>query len=153
MHLVERLEAEHRQFVKDLEDLREAVELAQGGMDPNAVLERMGRLVPLLRDEVGIHAEREETLLFPAMKERGANELIDLLLGEHRDVRALYTSLDETYEHWHTDPERPADVWANSALDLRGKFSAHMQKENIQLFPKAKRILPTDMLEDLTRRW
>jgi DUF438 domain-containing protein len=135
MHLIERLEGEHRDAVAALERLERACARALAGEGARTW---SGEREAALRAVCAIvhgHAESEQELVFPALGGEGMDALIATLTSEHAQVRALY----ERVRALADEGAAPA-AWVEPARALRGSLSLHMQRENLLVFPKARRL-------------
>jgi hemerythrin-like domain-containing protein len=107
---------EHTALLDEAYEVRKAL----GERDP-------ARAMALLRTLVGHldrHVHREETGIFPALRETGEYvEEVDALEGEHRDLDTALAGLDPGAPDF---AQRVAD-----SLDL------HVQRENLGVFPVA----------------
>jgi len=105
--------------------LDEAYEVRKALADRDLV-----RALQLLRTLVGHldqHVRREETGIFPAMRETGEFlDEVEALEGEHRDLDAALDGLD-----------LHAPDFAQRVTDLLHTLDLHVQRENLGVFPVA----------------
>jgi hemerythrin-like domain-containing protein len=94
----------------------------------------------LCRAEISIHFDAEERLVFPAARRFAElNSLVDELLTDHRDLRKAFGR---------------AEAQAMSVADLLNfstRLSAHIRKEERQLFERLQELLSREELDQLGR--
>jgi hemerythrin-like domain-containing protein len=92
----------------------------------------------IFEQEIRIHFEAEEKVLFPAAADHPElRSLIEELLGEHGVLR----------DYFHRATDGRLDL--KSLQDLATKLSAHIRKEERQLFEEMQRLLPPPELAAL----
>jgi hemerythrin-like domain-containing protein len=117
---------EHTALLDEAYEVRKAL----GEGYPARAMELLRRLVGHLDQ----HVRREETGIFPAIRETGEYvEEVDELEGEHRD-------LDEALEG--LDPHAPD--FAHRVTDLLHTLDVHVERENLGVFPVAIVTLGAD---------
>ncbi len=117
---------EHTALLDEAYEVRKAL----GGGEPVRAMELLRTLVGHLDQ----HVRREETGIFPAMRETGEFlEEVDELEGEHRDLEAALERLD---------PHAPD--FAQRVTDLLHTLDLHVQRENLGVFPVAIVTLGAD---------
>jgi hemerythrin superfamily protein len=102
-------------------------------------------LFPELDRELSIHAEVEEKVFYPAAKE--AERTRDLVLEsieEHKQIKLVLADLEQT--------DMTTDEWGAALKVLEEDVMHHVGEEENDLFPKVKKILSRDQLEDLGTR-
>src|SRR5438309_12045607 len=103
------------------------------------------KLFPELDRELSIHAEIEEKIFYPAAK--GAEPTRDLVLEsieEHKQIKMVLADLGQT-------DMRTAE-WTAGLKVLKEDVMHHVGEEENDLFPKVKKILSKEALEDLGTR-
>src|SRR5205807_10551125 len=103
------------------------------------------KLFPELDRELTIHAEIEEKIFYPAAK--GAEPTRDLVLEsieEHRQIKMVLADLEQT--------EMRTAQWAADLKVLKEDVMHHVGEEENDLFPKVKKVLSEEQLEDLGTR-
>jgi hemerythrin superfamily protein len=103
------------------------------------------KLFPELDRELSIHAEIEEKVFYPAAKE--AERTRDLVLEsieEHKQIKLVLADLGQT--------DMTTDEWGAALKVLEEDVMHHVGEEENDLFPKVKKILSRDQLEDLGTR-
>lgn len=117
---------EHTALLDEAYEVRKAL----GEGDPTKAMELLRRLVGHLDQ----HVHREETGIFPAIRETGEFvEEVDELEGEHRDLDAALAGLD---------PDAPD--FAQRVTDLLHTLDVHVERENLGVFPVAIVTLGAD---------
>ena len=92
----------------------------------------------LFETEIKIHFTAEEAVLFPtARKHRELVPLIEELLTDHADLRAFFTSAEA------------GEMSASELSEFAGKMSAHIRKEERQLFEQLQGLMSQDELSVL----
>ena len=141
MDLLTQLLAEHKDYVAKLTALAEAVEgIRANGRGPSD-LDTVDSLLAPFTTELDQHAAREEDFLFPKVLERAPDSIVPTMIEDHEKLRKISAVFGKWYPIWRQGDDSVYQTWADSALELRGVFSAHMQKENLIVFPLARRIL------------
>lgn len=127
------LKQDHR-TVKEL--FSEFEKLADGSRDEKE------RLFQEINEELTIHAEIEERLFYPAVREVKTDEAQDVVseaVEEHRIVKTLLEELSDM------DPGPQFDA---KMKVLRENVVHHAEEEEKEMFPQAKK-LPKEVLESL----
>ncbi len=150
MDLIERLTAEHQDYVFKLTTLAETIEGIRVNGRGGYFIETLDGLLLPLTTELDDHARREEEFLFPRLVDRVPDSPVPVMLTEHQAIREKSEIFGRWYPAWRDGDDSLFAVWSDAALDLRGLFSAHMQKENLILFPMARRVLTPDEIKTLT---
>jgi hemerythrin superfamily protein len=107
--------------------------------------ENRQKLFPELDRELSIHAEIEEKVFYPAAK--AAEPTRDLVLEsieEHKQIKLVLADLEQT--------DMTTDEWGAALKVLEEDVMHHVGEEENELFPKVKKILSRDQLEDLGTR-
>jgi hemerythrin superfamily protein len=103
------------------------------------------RLFLRLRDELLIHERMEEEVLYPALKNHPkAHDIVLEGYEEHHIADLIVEELDETD---YTD-----ERWSAKWKVLKESLEHHMEEEESDMFPKAKKIFDNDDLEALGAR-
>jgi hemerythrin superfamily protein len=102
-------------------------------------------LFPELDRELTIHAEIEEKIFYPAAKEaEPTRDLVLESIEEHKQIKMVLADLEQT-------DMRTAE-WAADLKVLKEDVMHHVGEEENELFPKIKKILSKEQLEDLGTR-
>ena len=94
-----------------------------------------------LADALAVHATIEEKHFYPAAKSGATEDLLREALEEHLSAKRLIADLLEC------DPED--DQFDAKVMVLREQIEHHIEEEEGELFPKVKKLLSGDELEDL----
>jgi hemerythrin-like domain-containing protein len=98
-----------------------------------------------LKQELDIHARIEETILYPALKE--AEETKDITLEafeEHGVVKQLLAELDEM--------PKDDESWGAKLKVLQENVEHHVEEEEGEMFPSARKVLSQQQIEELGTR-
>ena len=98
-----------------------------------------------LKNELDIHAQIEETILYPVLEK--AKETHDISLEayeEHRVVKQLLSELE-------SEPKN-AEEWTAKFTVLKENVEHHVEEEEGEMFKKARKVLSEEELEELGRR-
>lgn len=148
MDLIARLQAEHQEYVVQLTELAEVVEGIRVNGRGGYFIASLDALLEPLTTQLDAHAAREEAWVFPRLVERAPASQVPLMLDEHQAIRAHSARFAHWYPVWRGGDDAAYERWAAAALDLRGLLSTHMQKENLMLFPLARRVMTTAELSE-----
>lgn len=86
---------------------------------------------------------------FSRILERAPDSPIPVMLEDHEAIREASQGFARGYLLWRDGDDDAFNRWVTFAETLRGTFSAHMQKENLILFPLARRVLSADEIARL----
>lgn len=141
--LLQDLEREHADFVKQLERLHQLVGLLEPAAHRPAYLGSLGALLTTFPPAVRQHADVEEARLYPLMEgdlpaSLDAN-LLSTLRSEHRTVDALLSELSDRWTQVESGMVDAVPGLVKAAQSLRGTLSAHLQRENLLVFPRLRR--------------
>ncbi len=150
MDLIAQLIAEHQDYVFKLTALAEVIEGIRVNGRGDYFMATLDDLLDPLTTILDGHARREEEFLFPRILERSPDSPIPVMLAEHQVIREHSAEFGRWYRVWRAGDDAVYGKWTDSALALRGQFSAHMQKENLILFPLARRVLTGVEIQQLT---
>ncbi len=98
-----------------------------------------------LKKELDVHARIEETILYPALKD--PDETHDITLEayeEHAVVKQLLAELDEM--------SKDEEEWGAKLKVLQENVEHHVEEEEGEMFPKARKVLSEEEVEDLGER-
>lgn len=98
-----------------------------------------------LKQELDIHSQIEEQILYPVLKE--AKETHDITLEafeEHNVVKQLLAELDEL--------PKDAETWGAKLTVLKENVEHHVEEEEGEMFKKARKVLSSEQIEDLGTR-
>jgi iron-sulfur cluster repair protein YtfE (RIC family) len=98
-----------------------------------------------LKQELDIHSQIEEQILYPVLKE--AEETHDITLEayeEHNVVKTLLAELDEL--------PKDDETWEAKLTVLKENVEHHVEEEEGEMFKKARKVLSTEQIEALGAR-
>ena len=127
MTAIELLDSQHR----EVERMFKEIENAEDPEDKEALFED-------LADRLAIHTRIEEELFYPAVQERKTEEMVLEAFVEHTSIKRLLADLMES------DPAEPA--FDAQIKVLKEQVEHHVQEEEDQLFPAARRLMSNDEL-------
>lgn len=93
------------------------------------------------------HHEDEEQDLFPALRESGDAELLQVLAeleSQHARMDALWAALRARLESLDAQTQDPA--FARVVEDFAALYARHLETENAQVLPRARRLLDAERL-------
>ena len=151
MDLIAQLMAEHQAYVSKLTTLAEVIEGIRVNGRSDYFIATLDELLHPLTTELDDHARREEEFLFPRLLDRAPDSHhVPDMRAEHETIRGQSAAFGHWYRVWREGDNAAYRKWADPASDLRGMFSAHMQKENLMVFPWARRVLTENEINQLT---
>jgi iron-sulfur cluster repair protein YtfE (RIC family) len=123
------LETDHR----EVEDLFAKAEANSGAAK--------SQVVNKICQELTIHAQIEEQVIYPAMRAVGLDHLIDEAEQEHQKVKELVARLEGMDS---------ATAEADATLaELKADVSHHVEEEESTTFPRFRRAVDQNRLDDL----
>jgi hemerythrin-like domain-containing protein len=103
------------------------------------------RLFAQLKQELDIHAHIEETILYPALKQKAeTRDITEEGYEEHQEVKDLLAELEAT----PVDSEE----WSDMIMELRENVEHHVEEEEGEMFPKARQVLNEQQLNEIGTR-
>jgi len=107
--------------------------------------ENRQRLFPELDRELTVHATIEEQIFYPAAKEaEPTRDLVLESIEEHKQIKMVLADLEQT--------DKTTDVWGAALKVLKEDVMHHVGEEEHELFPKVRKVLSKQRLEDLGTR-
>jgi hemerythrin-like domain-containing protein len=98
-----------------------------------------------LKTELDIHAEIEETIFYPVLEKHEETRDITLEgIEEHRIVKELLAELDAM--------AKDDEVWTAKMTVLKENVEHHVEEEEGEMFPKARKALTEEEIETLGTR-
>ena len=95
--------------------------------------------------ELSLHAQVEEDIVYPVFeKKQETRQIIEESLEEHKEIESLLSDLREM-----PPDDESLEEWMSQLQELQEKVEHHVQEEEGQLFPKAKKIISKDEAEQL----
>lgn len=98
-----------------------------------------------LKSELDAHTHIEETIFYPELEK--ADETHDITLEafeEHRLVKQLLTELEKM--------DKGDEQWTARFTVLKENIEHHVEEEETDMFPKAKKVLGDERAEELGTR-
>jgi hemerythrin-like domain-containing protein len=135
VNAIDLLEQQHR----EVEELFEEIEGA--GENAKKTKERLCRE---LADALAVHAEIEEKLFYPESKQENTEEILRESVEEHLSMKRLLTDIVEG--------EVEDDQFDARIEVLKEQVEHHVEEEEKELFPKVRKALSREELEDLGTR-
>lgn len=110
-----------------------------------AAVKTRQQLFTQLKQELDLHAQIEETILYPALKQAAATrELTIEAYDEHQEVKDLLAEL----EGMSVEDEE----WETILSELKENVEHHVDEEENQMFPKSRQVLSEEQINDITER-
>ncbi len=135
MNAIDLLEQQHR----EVEELFEEFEGAGDG-----AVKTKERLCREISDALAIHAEIEEKLFYPESKQENTEEILRESVEEHLAMKRIVADLIDI---------GPADEQFDAKMKvLQEQVEHHVGEEEEELFPKVRKDLSKDELDDLGGR-
>ena len=129
MNAIELLKTQH----EEAKSLFRKIEKADG--------EQKQQLFEELADALAVHATIEEKHFYPATKNARTEELLQEAVEEHLAVKRVIADLLEM---------SPEDAQFDAKVSvLKEMVEHHVEEEEGELFPKVRRMLDAEELEDL----
>jgi iron-sulfur cluster repair protein YtfE (RIC family) len=98
-----------------------------------------------LKQELDVHAAIEEEIFYPAIKDADETHEITLeAYEEHAVVKQLLAELD-------SDP-KDTEEWKAKLTVLQENVEHHVEEEEDEMFPKARKVLSEEQIEQLGTR-
>jgi hemerythrin superfamily protein len=94
-----------------------------------------------LKSELDIHAQIEETILYPVLE---THDISLEAYEEHRIVKQLLSELD-------SEP-KDAEEWTAKFTVLKENVEHHVEEEEGEMFKKARKVLSEEEIEELGTR-
>ncbi|PNA05570.1 MULTISPECIES: hemerythrin domain-containing protein [unclassified Pseudomonas] len=136
MNAIDLLKTDHEKVKGILNQLSESTDRA---------LKKRAELLDKLELEITIHTQLEEQILYPAFKEAGGKEQDEMYYEakeEHRTVDSLVLP-----DLKSTDPSTPE--FAGRVKVVKELLEHHIEEEETEMFPQAKKLLGNTKLEEL----
>jgi iron-sulfur cluster repair protein YtfE (RIC family) len=122
--------------------------------EPSEAAEDLERIARGLDEDVTRHFAFEEAHLFPRLHEAGAGFMVDMLTGEHAEIRPLAESVRDTCRALAAGTVA-ASAWTAfqaEARDLIDRETFHIQKEEMGLLAALAQVLNAAEDADLADR-
>jgi hypothetical protein len=136
MTVFELLKKDHQKVSAIFEQIEQTTERA---------VKTREELFARLKTELDIHAELEEMILYPALKEFEESREIALEgIEEHRVVKTLLAELEAMAVS--------SEQWTAKLTVLKENVEHHVEEEEGEMFKKAREVLSREQIEDITAR-
>ncbi len=133
MDVLTTLHADHERVAQLFQQLLDTTERARQGRE---------ELFATLRRELMLHAEAEQEVFYPALKEEAeAADLVEEGIDEHEQAMELLDRLSETRKD---DP-----AFVNTLRELQQAVEHHVEEEERRMFARARETLGADELTEL----
>ncbi len=136
MNVIDLLKKDHEKVKTILEALKNTTE--------RSIKTREEKL-NILKKEFIIHAQFEEKVFYPSVK--AEDEIKNLVLEayeEHYEVKIMLKELDKLA----LDDER----WKARLTVIKENIEHHIKEEENDLFPKIKKLIPAEKLEEMAEQ-
>ncbi|ANF86774.1 hemerythrin domain-containing protein [Pseudomonas sp. M5A4_2d] len=136
MNAIDLLKADHEKVKSILTQLSESTDRA---------VKKRTDLLNKLEMEISIHTQLEEQILYPAFKAAGGKDEAEMYYEakeEHRTVDSLVLP-----DLKATDPTTPE--FAGRVKVVKELLEHHIEEEETEMFPKAKKLLGKAKLDQL----
>lgn len=136
MNAIDLLKADHEKVKAILTQLSESTDRA---------VKKRTDLLDKLEMEISIHTQLEEQILYPAFKAAGGKDEAEMYYEakeEHRTVDSLVLP-----DLKATDPTTPE--FAGRVKVVKELLEHHIEEEETDMFPKAKKLLGKSKLDQL----
>ncbi len=135
MNAIDLLEQQHREVEELFEEFDDAGEGASKTKE---------RLCKEISDALAVHAEIEEKLFYPESKQENTEELLRESVEEHLAMKRIVADLVES---------GPDDEQFEAKMKvLKEQVEHHVGEEEKELFPRVRKDLSRDELDDLGDR-
>jgi hemerythrin-like domain-containing protein len=102
-------------------------------------------MFPELDRELSVHAEIEEKIFYRATKEaEPTRDLVLESIEEHKQIKLVLADLEQT--------DMTTDVWGAALKVLEEDVMHHVGEEENELFPRVRKVLSKEQLQDLGAR-
>ncbi|MDN5869720.1 MAG: hemerythrin domain-containing protein, partial [Nitrococcus sp.] len=97
-----------------------------------------------LAHKLEVHAQLEEEIFYPALRDHGWDTRVDEAVADHESVHRLLLQIEQAGPG--------SDPWAQGLEELKTKVERHVHEEESEFFPKAQATLTARAQEDLYQR-
>ena len=132
LDVIKMLETDHR----EVEDLFAKAETTTGAAKQ--------QVVSKIASELTLHAEVEEQIVYPAMRQAGLNDLVEEAEQEHAKVKELVSRLEAM--------DGASDEVDGVLADLKADVQHHVEEEESEGFPKFREAVDQATLQELATR-
>ena len=134
METIRLLHGDHQHAVHRMSQLRQARDSAE-----------QRRLFRRLKDELEVHTRIEEEIFYPALRDPHERDLrVDESIADHKVFRALLLQMEQAVPG--------SEAWTRSLEILDSELEQHIEREERELFSKARASLTLEDQEQLFQR-
>ena len=154
-HPIHTMMEEHKMILGFLDRLREVLENLENAGDFEDVMEDVEFLIHIAEHlvEADRHHEREEDVLFPALKDHGIVEPPEIMKEEHDEMRPRKKELYEAARKWESfEYEEFVRKVKEPAEFIVDQLPKHIFREDRILYPLAIQTIPEELWDELKRR-
>ena len=130
--VIKLLETDHR----EVEDLFAKAESTSGSAKQQVVTK--------LASELTLHAEVEEQIVYPAMRQAGLTDIVEEAEEEHSKVKELVAQLEAM--------DATTDAVDDVLAELKADVQHHVEEEESEGFPKFREAVDQSQLQELASR-
>lgn len=135
VNAIDLLERQHREVEELFEEIEETGEGAVKTKD---------RIAREIANQLAAHAEIEEKLFYPESRQEDTEELLRESVEEHLAMKRILADLLDT---------SPEDAQFDARMKvLKEQVAHHVEEEESELFPRVRKSLSKDELDDLGER-
>lgn len=103
------------------------------------------KLFGKLKHELELHTKVEETHFYPALKNHDeTRDMVEEALEEHGEVKKMLTRLSSL--------ATGGDAWRDGIKELQGSVEHHVEEEENEVFPAARKVLDERQAEEMGRK-
>ncbi len=154
-HPIHTMMEEHKMILGFLDRLREVLENLDRAKSFDEVREDVEFLIHIAEHlvEADKHHQREEDVLFPALKEHGVVEPPEIMKEEHDELRPRKKELFEVAKKWEGfDYDQFVRKVKELAEYIIEELPKHIYKEDRILYPLAIQTIPDKLWDEIKRR-
>lgn len=135
-HIIEKLHEDHEKVEQIFRKI----------MDTSEGAEKSRRdLCEKLKHELLAHAEFEEEVFYPAVRERdGIDSRISEAIEEHKQVETMLKELESL--------DVTSEEFMEKISELQASVQEHVDEEESEIFPVARKAIEEDEGEQMTKR-
>ncbi|HEV7858420.1 MAG TPA: hemerythrin domain-containing protein [Pyrinomonadaceae bacterium] len=136
MNAFELLKADHKKVAGIFEELEPTT---------NRAIKTREELFTELKNELDVHSQIEEQILYPALKDAEETHEITLeAYEEHHVVKQLLTELDAM--------SVDSDEWSAKLKVLQENVEHHVEEEEGEMFKQAREVLSSEQIDAIGTR-
>ncbi|WP_422402623.1 hemerythrin domain-containing protein [Pseudomonas sp. GZD-209] len=136
MNAIDILVEDHKTVEKLLEELASTTDRA---------VKKRGDLLSRIEQELKVHTELEEQILYPALKEAGGKEEEKMYYEAKEEHRTVDSLVLPDLLHTETDTVE----FAGRVKVMKELLEHHIEEEEGKFFPTAKKLLGKDVLDEM----